>query len=92
MTSSIFFSIKTYIGYSLEAPWLGTFNEYPLHMFFVEKWRKLSKKYNQIHLELTLTCTVDHFFHECGMKKRGWGIAVCLKIREIQIIISWQIR
>ena len=36
--------------YSLEAPHGGTANEYPQHMLFMEKLRKLSKNSHQIFL------------------------------------------
>ena len=35
-------------GYSLESPWRGNSNEYPQHMFFMEKKAKVYLNYHQI--------------------------------------------
>ena len=50
-----YFSMKTYCGYSLEAPLRGASNEYPQHMF---SWRNKTKYYLDtplIDLELLIS-------------------------------------
>ena len=65
-------------GYEIEAPWWGTSNEYPQHIFFIEKWRKLPQNYHQVIRYLLESEAVEYILYSSTIIYNSFLLRLCL--------------